>query len=162
MLARVDLLFIVILACIVGCSRAKERRDDEDDGFSFSVETRYGFPGEDRDTAAKATPYSYVSLATLSNEELTRWMGRESRQGPPVERDMLYDRLPPDFWALAPREAARATVELNRSDEHKAAYSLGIADGEAPETGSILYYYDSDDSYTVHDAYWCIYVGTDE
>ncbi len=168
MRARVDLLVMGVLACVVGCSQAGERKAaqgeeaSEDDGFSFPLRTRYGFPGEGRAKAAKATPYSYSSLARLSNEEITRWMGRRSWPAPPVGRVMLCDRLPPGFWSLAPREAALATVELNRSDKHKAAYSLGIADGEAPETGSILYYYDSDESYTARDAYYCIYVGTDE
>ncbi|MHC4202595.1 MAG: hypothetical protein ACYSU0_21595, partial [Planctomycetota bacterium] len=145
-----------------GTRASQGEEDDEDDGSSFSLTTRYGFPGEGRAKAAKATPYSYSSLAGLSNEEITRWMGRGRGPAPPVEGVMLYDRLPPGFWSLAPREAALATVELNRSDKHKAAYSLGFVDGEAPETGSVFYYYDSDDSYTARDAHYCIYVGTDE
>jgi hypothetical protein len=145
-----------------GVTDTEDGGADEDGGFGVSVTTQYGLPREQRDEAASATPYAYSSLSRLSDEEIARWMGRQNRQAPATRQSMLYDSLPPGFWDLPPREAALKTVELNRSAAHKAAYALGIADGEPPETGTVFYFYDSDASYTAHDAHWSIYVGTDE
>lgn len=116
------------------------------------------FPAEEHRARAPKKPvalqdadYRYASLKGRPDKELFAYMARarEEHEWRPLEE-------PAGFWTLAPKAAALALVEANRSTKHKAQAQIAIddRDGIAPgEAGTLRFTSESSRCYFASDTH---------
>jgi hypothetical protein len=84
--------------------------------------------------------YRHVSLASASNEEVFRYMGRGTRETDFSFGPAATMRTPPGLWDMPPRQAALTLADANRTAAHRKRYALAPDAPEGcvpPEAGSL-------------------------
>ena len=74
--------------------------------------------------AKQDEPYRYTSQKDASDAELFRFMADAKSEIDREHEAKGPDRLPADFWVTDAKSAAVGLLDVNRSEEHRAAYTL--------------------------------------
>ncbi len=108
-------------------------------------------------------PYVFSSLKDLPIEELSAFFkGKKRRDIMDGAEGSFPDNLPKNFFGMAPKEAAMAIAEANRTPKHRAGYQLAIDDrnGTAPPaSGWINYSWRSSGCYSSSSTFHAIRFG---
>ncbi len=110
-------------------------------------------------------PYKFQSLKGSSDEEIARVMGGKSKADSFHPADAPDTRLPEGFWNMAPKAAALALVEANRTPEHRKMVRLKVDDRNQvrpPESGWLAYHYQSSGCYVSSSSLTVLRFGLEE
>lgn len=97
-------------------------------------------------------PYLFTSFADRSDKEIAAFFkGKERRDSSDGEEGSFPDKIPDNFFAMEPKQAALALAEANRTAAHRRRYQLAIDDRNSiapPVSGWVQYSWGSSGCYS--------------
>lgn len=116
--------------------------------------------------AAGTKPYVFRSLKDATDAEMLAFFrGGERRDSYDPPEDAVGNRLPDGFWTMAPKQAALALADLNRTPSHRANWKLAVDDREGtapPESGWYVYHWNSSSCYSYNRHAYALRFGKDK
>ena len=117
-----------------------------------------GYPVLDENTPVGTAPpdpaarYEFKSLKGASDTELLAFFHGRPRHDPFMgPEDAVSDHPPAGFWEMAPKQAALALADANRTPSHRGGWKLAVDDRGGitpPQSGWLVYRSNPDNSYS--------------